>query len=63
MTRAVRGVPEPDRPDTWDFDRARDAAVREGLRLTPAERLAWLEETLEELEDLLGRARKSKAVR
>lgn len=60
MTEKVRGVPEYRKADDWDFDRARDAALREGLRLTPAERLAWLEETLEEMEDLVGRARESK---
>lgn len=57
MRTTEREGPESRKDDGWDFDRARDDAVREGLRLTPAERLAWLEETLEELESLVGRAR------
>lgn len=44
-------------PESWDFEEARRLAVREGLRLTPAERLRWLEETMAELERLAGRAR------
>jgi hypothetical protein len=31
--------------------------MRAGLQMTPAERLAWLEETLDELLPLVGRAR------
>lgn len=44
-------------PGSWDFEEARRAAVREGLRLTPAERLRWLEEAMAELEGLVGLAR------
>lgn len=42
---------------SWDFEEARRAAAAEGLRLTPAERLRWLDEAMAELQGLLGRAR------
>jgi hypothetical protein len=42
---------------SWDFEEAGRAAAAEGLRLTPAERLRWLDETMAELQGLLGRAR------
>lgn len=58
MTRPARGKRTHPAPVSWDFDHARQAAFREGLRLTPAERLAWLEETIAELESLVGRARR-----
>ncbi len=43
----------------WDrgFDGHRRWQVTLGLRLTPAERLQWLEETMEEMRLLQGRAR------
>jgi len=34
--------------------------VRLGLKLTPAERLRWLEQTMEELRGVLGRARQGR---
>lgn len=43
----------PDR--SWDEHRRRQAV--NGLQLTPAERLRWLETTMEELRRWLGRAR------
>lgn len=43
-------------PDSWDFEEARRAAALEGLRLTPEERLRWLEETMAELEGFVGLA-------
>jgi hypothetical protein len=39
------------------FDGHRRAQARLGLRLTPAERLRWLEETMETLRRWQGRAR------
>lgn len=52
----------PGRPDEEaGFDRGfeghRRRQARLGLRLTPAERLRWLEQTMEELRRLVGRAR------
>ena len=34
-----------------------------GLRLTPTERLRWLERTMEELRRVLGRARQGRPIR
>ena len=46
------------------FDRGFDGhwrrQVRLGLALTPAQRLRWLEQTMEELRPLVGRARFAK---
>ena len=40
------------------FDEHRRAQARAGLRLTPAERLRWLEETMETLRRWQGRAQR-----
>lgn len=40
----------------WDGHFRRQ--VRRGLELTPAERLRWLEQTMEELRGWVGRARR-----
>jgi hypothetical protein len=53
--------PAADREGTgWDrgFDGHRRWQATLGLRLTPAERLRWLEETMEELRRLAERARR-----
>ncbi len=42
------------------FEAHRLQQVRMGLRLTPVERLRWLERTMEELRRLLGRAKKGR---
>jgi hypothetical protein len=46
------------------FDRGFDGhwrrQVRLGLALTPAQRLRWLEQTMEEIRPLVGRARHAK---
>jgi hypothetical protein len=42
------------------FDGHRRRQVRLGLALTPAQRLRWLEQTMEELRPLVGRARLAK---
>jgi len=39
----------------WDGHRRRQA--RMGLALSPLQRLRWLEQTMEEMQRLLGRAR------
>lgn len=57
MSRFDRRDPPPFDPESWDYDAARRVAVSEGLRMTPAERLRWLEETMEDLETLVGAAR------
>ena len=48
--------------DSGGFDRGfeghRHRQVRRGLELTPIERLRWLEQTMEEMRRLVGRARK-----
>ncbi len=56
MTKRT-GTPGKDR-DVWPrgFDGHRRAQVLMGLRLTPAERLRWLEETMETLRRWQGRA-------
>lgn len=41
----------------WTFEGNRDLQIRMGLEMTPAERLRWLEETVEELLPWVGRAR------
>ena len=40
----------------WEGHRRRQARI--GLALTPLERLRWLEQTMEEMQRLLGRARR-----
>lgn len=52
-----RCEPPPYDPEAWGYDEARYLAVTEGLRLTPEERLRWLEETMEEMWGLVGAAR------
>jgi hypothetical protein len=47
----------------WTHAETRRRQIRAGLRMTPAERLAWLEETLDELLPLVGRARAVDQVR
>ena len=47
-----------------EFDRGFEGHSRRqarlGIKLTPAERLRWLEQTMEELRGLLGRARQGR---
>ena len=55
---------EPAQQDlSWTHEAHRRRQVRRGLELTPAERLRWLETTLEEMRSLLGRARVTAAPR
>ncbi len=57
-------MPASGREDAGEFDRGFDGhrrrQVRLGLQLSPAERLRWLEETVDELRRLLGRARRGR---
>ncbi|MCZ7626087.1 MAG: hypothetical protein C3F12_12445 [Candidatus Methylomirabilota bacterium] len=46
----------------WDFEGHRRRQVRLGLQLSPAERLRWLEQSMEELRKLVGRARHGRPV-
>lgn len=50
---------EAPKEDRWDFEGARRHHIRSGLRLTPAERLHWLEETVDEMRRLQGLARRA----
>jgi len=43
----------------WTHEETRQRQIRAGLRMTPAERLTWLEEMLDELLPLVGRAREA----
>lgn len=47
---------------TWDFEGTRRHHIRLGLRLTPLERLRWLEETVDEMRQLQGLARRGRKV-
>lgn len=56
---------QPDSPTgSGEFDRGFEGHSRRqarlGLKLTPAERLRWLEQTMDELRGLLGRARQGR---
>lgn len=53
--------PSPEFPRGFDGHRRAQAAA--GLRLTPVERLRWLEETMEALRRWRGRARDAEAAR
>jgi hypothetical protein len=46
----------------WDFDGTRRHHIRLGLRMTPAERLHWLEKTVDEMRQLQGLARKGRKI-
>ena len=51
--------PRPPAEFPRGFDGHRRAQAASGLRLTPAERLRWLEETMETLRRWRGRAREA----
>jgi hypothetical protein len=46
----------------WDFEGTRRHHLRRGLQMTPAERLRWLEETVEEMRRLQGLARRGRRI-
>ncbi|MBZ5638170.1 MAG: hypothetical protein LAO51_05345 [Acidobacteriia bacterium] len=56
--------PATDPQDGFDrgYDGHRRRQARIGLSLTPAQRVRWLEETMEEMRRLLGRARLGRPV-
>jgi hypothetical protein len=51
----------PDSPP-WTFAASRALHLRKGLELSPAERLRWLENAIEELLPWVGRARLGRPV-
>ena len=53
-------VGDPQEP--WTFAGSRSRGLRMGLEMTPAERLRWLEETVEEMLPWVGRARLGRPV-
>lgn len=59
---SVLNEPAGREEDAWDFAGARRQHLRRGLRLTPAERLRWLEETVDEMRRLQGLARLGRTV-
>ena len=64
MTEPTRSKNRTDRQEeAWDFEGTRRHHIRSGLRLTPLERLRWLEETVDEMRRLQGLARKGRKVR
>jgi hypothetical protein len=48
--------------DPWTFEGNRLLQLRQGLAMTPAERLRWLEDTVEELLPWVGRAAQGRPV-
>lgn len=44
----------------WDFEGARRFQAQLGLRSTPAQRLEWLEQTVAEMQELCGLARRGR---
>jgi hypothetical protein len=46
----------------WDFEGHRRRQARLGLQLSPVERLRWLEESMEDLRKLVGRARQGRPI-
>jgi hypothetical protein len=61
MTVERKPTTRRDRAETvWDFEGTRRHHIQLGLRLSPAERLRWLEETVDEMRQLLGLARKQR---
>lgn len=63
MTEPTRSKNPADRQEeTWDFEGTRRHHIRSGLRLTPLERLRWLEETVDEMRRLQGLARKGRKI-
>lgn len=57
----AKDIPSEKFPDrTWEAHRRRQA--RNGLRLTPAERLRWLEAAMAEMRRLVGRAKRGRPI-
>ena len=62
MDRHASNEPVSGEWGDWSFAGARRQHLRSGLRLTPAERLRWLEETVDEMRRLQGLARLGRPV-
>lgn len=61
MTEPTRSKDQTGRQEeSWDFEGTRRHHIRSGLKLTPVERLRWLEETVDEMRKLQGLARKAR---
>lgn len=60
-TRQVRTSERREDPG-WDYAGHRRRQARLGLELSPAERLRWLEESMEELRKLVGRASQGRSI-
>jgi len=58
----MREKTDADFDQPWDFAGTRRHHIRSGLRLTPSERLKWLEETVDEMRRLQGRARLGRVI-
>jgi hypothetical protein len=57
-----RSTEAGDPQESWTFAGSRSRVLRMGLEMTPAERLRWLEETVEEMLPWVGRARLGRPV-
>ncbi|KAB2960203.1 MAG: hypothetical protein F9K13_06530 [Candidatus Methylomirabilis oxygeniifera] len=55
----IKASKTPAVPD-WDFKGHRRRQARLGLQLSPAQRLRWLEDSMEALRKLVGRARQGR---
>lgn len=55
-------MPKPPGEWDWDFESTRVHHLEAGLRMTPAERLRWLDQTMEEMTRLQGLAREGRPV-
>lgn len=63
MTEPTRAKnPAERQKEAWDFEGTRRHHIRSGLRLTPMERLRWLEETVDEMRRLQGLARTGRRI-
>ena len=58
----MTGSDEPRGERTWenDHEEHRRRQARMGLKLSPAERLRWLESTMETMRSWVGRARQAR---
>ncbi|MFP3939510.1 MAG: hypothetical protein ACLF0P_04330 [Thermoanaerobaculia bacterium] len=58
MSDERKGEPPSPEGHDWSYEEHRRRQTRRGLEMTPAERLRWLEQTMAELRELEGRARR-----
>ena len=63
MSESSGPKPHTDQKEiTCDFESTRRHHIRLGLQMTPAERLRWLEETVDEMQQLQEPARQGRKV-